>query len=592
MNKYIVYINLALALIFASCGDEFLDTQNMEEKALDNYYRTPQDYSEALAGTYSCLYVSVHSEPAMAANILSDYMFAGGGANDFSVYDVDRFEDPNEDTYASIWEASYKGVYRSSTIIDRIDQAEFTDEENKNQVLGEAYFMRGYYYMRLAQFFGGVPLVYPGDDPNQPRATLDDTWARIASDFKSAIEILPPTSIDAISTGIDGHANLWVAEAMMARAYLYYTGYKTNTLNESTDVLPLSDGGTVTKSEVTTWLVDMIENSGHELNADPRSNWPYSAYSDSTYYDGTPGWDHDASLYPYAENNNLSWAGEFGGNKESVWAIKYTGASWAWDGSDQFSNKMFFQGIRNIVSEAPFNRAWGWCTVNTKLWDMWPDEDVRKRGSITVIPAWELGLPVSNEAQLEIYADEDNTRSYGFDVSVDHGRDVTPFANKKYSSWAVQAAGEDGSTSLTGFYYNLFGGAEANFMLWNSQDFIVMRFSDCLLMAAELGATNAQTYMDEVRTRAGLSSVPPTLENVKKERTFELCFEGIRWFDLARWGETNAALNAASGVSVIEPDGTIGEYTGVYREETKCLLPIPESQINLSEGVLNQNSGW
>jgi hypothetical protein len=98
--------------------------------------------------------------------------------------------------------------------------------------------------------------------------------------------------------------------------------------------------------------------------------------------------------------------------------------------------------------------------------------------------------------------------------------------------------------------------------------------------------------MDEVRTRAGLSSVPPTLENVKKERTFELCFEGIRWFDLARWGETNAALNAASGVSVIEPDGTIGEYTGVYREETKCLLPIPESQINLSEGVLNQNSGW
>lgn len=586
MKKYILYINIILITIVAGCGEEFLDTQNMTEKDLGNYYTTPKDYEEAIAGVYASLYVGVHSEPSMAANIMSDYMFAGGGANDFSVLNVDKFEDPNDDTYLDMWEAAYRGINRSSTIIDRIDQAEFDNEADKNQVLGEAYFMRGYFYMRLAQFFGGVPIIFPGDDFNQPRASIDDTWARIATDYKSAIDLLPRTQVTSIDVTRDGHANLWVAQSMMARAYLFYTGYKSNTLNQSTDVLPLVDGGSITKAQVVTWLVDMIENSGHALNDDPRSNWPYSAYSDPAYYDQ---WSHDESLYPYAENNSLTWAGEYGTNKESVWAIKYTGASWGWEGSDKFTNKLFFQGIRNMASEPPFHRGWGWCTVNTNLWDMWPDEDVRKRGSITVIPAWEIGLPVDNQTELDTYATEDNTRSYGYGVSVDHGRDVTPFVNKKYSNWCVL----DADGALTGFYYHLYGGAESNFMLWNSQDFMVMRFSDCLLMAAELGAPNAQSYMDRVRTRAGgLPSVAPTLENIKLERTYELCFEGIRWFDLARWGDTKTAIEAATGVPVVEPDGAVGTYTGVYRDITKCLLPIPESQVSLSKGVLEQNPGW
>lgn len=588
MKRHILYINILFVAMLASCGEEFLDTQNMTEKDLGNYYTTPQDYEEATAGVYSCLYTSTHSMPIMAANIMSDYMFAGGGANDFSVDYVDGFEDPNEDTYADAWNNSYKGIFRSSTIIERIGQADFENEDDKNQYLGEAYFMRGYYYMRLAQFFGGVPIVFPGDNANQPRTTLDETWAQIASDFKTAIETFPRTAIGSIPTERDGHANLWVAESMMARAYLYYTGYKTNTLNEATDVLPLVDEGSISKQQVTDWLVDMIENSGHALNTDPRSNWPYSAYSDASYYDGTPGWSHDASLYPYAENNSLTWAGEYGGNKESVFVLKYTGASWGWEGSSTYSNQLFFQGVRNMESEAPFHRGWGWCTVNTQLWDMWPDEDYRKRGSIMVIPAWELGLPVDNEAQLETYADEDNTRTYGLGVSVDHGRDVTPFANKKYTSTCVV----DHENSLTGFYFNMYGGAESSFMLWNAQDLIMMRFSDCLLMAAELGASNAQGYMDQVRTRANMPSVPVTLDNIMLERTFELCFEGVRWFDMARWGITESAILAATGVDVIEPDGAIGTYTAVYRPETQCLLPIPESQINLSEGILLQNPGW
>ena len=59
-------------------------------------------------------------------------------------------------------------------------------------------------------------------------------------------------------------------------------------------------------------------------------------------------------------------------------------------------------------------------------------------------------------------------------------------------------------------------------------------WDDVLLMGAELDSPNAQAYLDRVRSRAGLQSVPATLDNIKKERRFELAFEGVRYYDLLR----------------------------------------------------------
>jgi len=55
-------------------------------------------------------------------------------------------------------------------------------------------------------------------------------------------------------------------------------------------------------------------------------------------------------------------------------------------------------------------------------------------------------------------------------------------------------------------------------------------------MAAELGSGNAQTYLDRVRERVGLLSVPATLENIFKERRLELSLEGIRYLMLSEKG--------------------------------------------------------
>src|SRR3546814_3595088 len=73
-----------------------------------------------------------------------------------------------------------------------------------------------------------------------------------------------------------GHANKWVAEAYLAKALLFYTGYMTNIENQATGDLPLAEGGSLSKADVVAYLDDCINNSGYGLVSDFRNLWPYS----------------------------------------------------------------------------------------------------------------------------------------------------------------------------------------------------------------------------------------------------------------------------------------------------------------------------
>lgn len=116
----------------------------------------------------------------------------------------------------------------------------------------------------------------------------------------------------------------------------------------------------------------------------------------------------------------------------------------------------------------------------------------------------------------------------------------------------------------------------------------VFRFSDVLLMAAELGAPNAQTYFDQVRMRAygaNFTSIPATRENIFAERRLEFAGEGHRYWDLLRMGINTAAekINAQEQLPDIPID---------FKTERLGLLPIPQSEINLSDNTLKQNPGY
>lgn len=101
-----------------------------------------------------------------------------------------------------------------------------------------------------------------------------------------------------------------------------------------------------------------------------------------------------------------------------------------------------------------------------------------------------------------------------------------------------------------------------------------------LLNAAELGSPNAQKYLDDVRRRAHLDTVPATLDNIIQERAWEFLGEGKRYWDLIRTGLAKDLL--VKGNEII--DDRTGNYT-----DNKKYLPFPQSEIDNCHGTLKQN---
>ncbi|MDX2415822.1 MAG: RagB/SusD family nutrient uptake outer membrane protein [Bacteroidales bacterium] len=136
-------------------------------------------------------------------------------------------------------------------------------------------------------------------------------------------------------------------------------------------------------------------------------------------------------------------------------------------------------------------------------------------------------------------------------------------------------------------------GADGQFELNRTCNYRVIRFSDVLLMAAELGSTNAQTYLDRVRARVGLPSVPVTLDNIYNERRLELALEGIRYFDIVRRGMSYASQELTmQGERGPDYEGDQAIFDVTFDPATKGFLPIPQVEVDLSGGKFNQNEGY
>jgi hypothetical protein len=244
-------------------------------------------------------------------------------------------------------------------------------------------------------------------------------------------------------------------------------------------------------------------------------------------------------------------------NKETVWSIKFTYKGLGnWDQHN--GNRMQVDiAIRGQIL-TPYYQGWGAGTVNSKLYDAYDGADTRK--SSTVISIADEGL------SKYVLSDQSQYTGYFW---------------KKYSPM------EDGNAVDKG----------GNLQIDNYYDNVVIRYSDVLLMAAELNLdgslSKAQDYYNRVRDRAYLStSYRKTLTPdaagkslIMEERRLELALEGQRYWDLLRQGISvaKAAIDNSSGDSQFDVN---------FRTETQGLFKIPEQEISLSNGAYKQNPGW
>jgi len=247
--------------------------------------------------------------------------------------------------------------------------------------------------------------------------------------------------------------------------------------------------------------------------------------------------------------DNFKLVGEFG--IESVFEISYgdTPAWWDWGyvrgGHGNLSAQM--QGPR-VTGSTNWNRGWSYGTVSQKLVS---DLEGDPRLVHTVLKEEEL------------------------DGKLQRGYQHTGYFSKKYSSDSEH------------------WGSDGQFELNRTCNHRVIRFSDVLLMAAELGSANAQTYLDRVRSRVGLESIPATMDNILNERRLELSLEGIRYFDVIRQGMNTASSEfSLSDVRGPNYEGDQQLFDVNFNSATKGFLPIPQNEIDLSAGKFKQNEGY
>ena len=565
--KKILYIIL-FALIFTGC-DDFLNYDPLTDKTSANFPGTSEEVMQMMAGIYTTMN-NEHQLTDMSylfvCEVASDEKLGGGGVNDVKAQAYEAFMYSDPDMLNHNWETTYEGIHRANFAIEKLDALTegILSEEDKNQFKGEALFLRAFFYHRLATLYGSVPLKITTEMADLGGASADEIFGQIASDLKAAVSLLPNKPY---SNTTEGHVTRWAAQAMMGRVWLFYTGFY-----QKAD-LPLAEGGSVTKQEVITMLGECISNSGHTLVGDFHELWPYT--NELTIQD-----------YPYIQDymtetgKTLKYASDNGArNPETLFALKFSNFA-DWDIRRGYANQyqLYFalRGLQSLANTYPFAGGWGQGnSIPKPVVDQWlSDEPNDPR-------LWASVLDI--EAELPNYA----KGQWDFVME-------SNYWGKKYNGISARS-GEQYFNDYSVLMYN----NKDDQQLSHGDDLIFIRFADVLLMMSEL--TEDAQYMNRVRLRAGLEEKPYSLENIQKERRYELAFEGLRWNDMRRWGDSYAktALESQIGAPIYNY-GNAAVYNGVIKnmnyssryDETKGFFPIPQSQINLSNGMLEQIAGY
>lgn len=567
MNKLKLNI-LILALVglgLAACSESFLDVESKTSSSTGNFYKTEGDALRALYGCYDgwqCTTSSVGVGFYVASEIMADECFGATGHADGRGYQaIDRFDisqsSADLNLYETDWNNYYAAIYRCNELLAHENQIAWNSEAKKGTYMGECRAIRALCYFDMVRLWGNIPLFTEPVNENREQANPDEVYSVIFADLKYAAENIPATAYpksDAATN--DGHITSYAAKALLARVYLYYTGYYGK------------EPAGVTKAEVLQGLEDFIgaaEPEGYGLVDEYKNLWP--AASSSWALSGKN----------YVQTN--TYAGD--GNKETVLAQKFNYTQ-DYDGNSDGNRWLVMMGIRSIIS-APYGQGWGACTVHPKMVNAYGNGDTRRTASI---------VDLSGEGITKV---KDFEKTHLKDQ-----REYTGYTVKKYTPMAEWRQDDSGKWSEVN---EVLGKGKGDFQISQYQDFIVMRYSDVLLMASELGSPNAKTYLNRVRKRAYTSNgtlasnyadVEATKENIMKERMLEFAFEGQRYWDLLRQGIDYAASQIAeSGVSVAS--GGIADEVVIQAGKiraTQGLSQIPNNQITLSNAVLKQNPGW
>jgi len=571
MKKYIMSF---LAALFTLTGCYDLDRAPYDQLSSSTFWQTEDQCKQGLMGVYASLKNTDLYGKMFMIDVNSD---VAAGYDQYEALQLGTCT-PRTGFLNGKWQNGYNAIQRANLAIRNIGEAPI-DEVPKNQMLGEARFLRALIYFHLLDYFGGLPIYDETTDLEKefnnllkPRSSAEETRAFILADLEKALGAGLP---DQWNDANYGRVTLSAAQALLGKVYLYDKQY-----DKAIENLEKSQAGHALHDN----FAELFTPTGHTSSEMIFSIINLGGTGNSygmplCFYAGT------RNSYGSCWNNTVPST-----NLVDMYEYK-DGRPFDWD--------EVFPGFNsdNLVKERVFR-----CTVNSD-------------GSEV------LDIPAESEKVKEMYEQRDPRLSatviapYTTYLGWNRNQErLMTFIFAKNEKGDVVAVNEN-----NGFMRNNKGGWETYFWRkfvpegdWNGQitdrahtpvNFPILRLADVYLMLAECynetgNQSKAVEYINKVRARAGialLNSGPSYLatntkdevfQRIFRERAFELAGEGIRDSDLRRWKLSHTLLNR-------DEFGITGKrmLTRVFRENRDYLWPIPATEIEINPD-LTQNPNW
>ena len=215
-------LTLFLLVLLSACSD-FLDTELEGQYTSETFFKTRNHAESAINATYQIAsFNSANNNLWVFGDVASDDTIKGGFDGDQSdITLIDNFVvTPDNGPINGIWQHYYEGITRANNVIYHVPNIDM-DADLRARIIGEAKYLRGYFYFHLTNIFGSIPLkTIPAFSPgelNVPLSPVENIYAQIEQDLKEAATVLPAsyTSADV------GRATRGAALGLLAKTYLF-----------------------------------------------------------------------------------------------------------------------------------------------------------------------------------------------------------------------------------------------------------------------------------------------------------------------------------------------------------------------------------
>lgn len=223
MKRYFIILLIAGGL--SACKKDFTDLTPTDQNSAVTFFQTEAQLRQAVTAAYVPLR-DVMTSDFLLAEMRSDnthYERSPTRGTQFESRDniADFVNDASNSYVYDVYTALYKGISRANIVIGRIASANIA-QAARNDIEGQARFLRAWNYFKLVRYFGGVPLylteVTNADEAFLPRASADEVYNQIIADAQDAMnKLAAPSVFPQSGQATKGSATMLLAEVYMTQ---------------------------------------------------------------------------------------------------------------------------------------------------------------------------------------------------------------------------------------------------------------------------------------------------------------------------------------------------------------------------------------